>query len=47
MVERDVLARLVDLLQDENTDVPRSSINVITALAKFGKLIYYFLPCED
>jgi hypothetical protein len=46
MVETDVLAFLVGLLQDNNIDGRWSSMKVITALAKFGGLIYHFALCE-
>jgi hypothetical protein len=42
MAETDVVAHLVDLLQDQGSDVRQSSteiIEVITALAKYGWLI--------
>jgi HEAT repeat protein len=47
MVEVDVLARLFDVLQDEDKYVNQSAIKVITALAKFGRLIYHFVLCKD
>jgi hypothetical protein len=46
MVETNVLTRLVGLLQDKDSDVRQSAIEAITALAKFGKLIYHFVLCE-
>ena len=30
-----------------HSDVHHSSIDVIAAFAKFGRLIYYFVLCED
>jgi hypothetical protein len=47
MVETDVIARLVGLLQYQNSDVWKSSIKVIIALAEFGRLINHFIPCGD
>jgi hypothetical protein len=47
MVETDVLAHLVGLLQDDDSDVRRSSVDTITSLAKFGRLIYHSGLCED
>jgi hypothetical protein len=47
MVETDVFAYLVGLLQDGDASVHWSSIKAITALAKFGRLIYHFVVCED
>jgi hypothetical protein len=47
MVETDVLTCLVGLLQDGDAVVRKSSIKAITALAKFGRLIHYFVLCED
>jgi hypothetical protein len=47
MVEVDVLARLFGMLEDEYEDVHQSAIKVITALAKFGRLIYHFVLCKD
>ena len=46
MVETDVIARLVGLLQDQNSYVCQSSIGAITALATFGRLIYHFVLYE-
>jgi hypothetical protein len=42
-----VLARLVGWLQDDHSDVRRSSVNTIIRLAKFGRLIYHSGLCED
>ena len=42
MVETDVLAHLVALLQDGNPELQSSSINAIATLAKLGRSIYYF-----
>jgi hypothetical protein len=42
-----VFARLVGLLQDDDSDVRRSSVNNITSLAEFGTWIYRFGVCED
>jgi hypothetical protein len=47
MVETDVLACLVGQLQVKTAGPPQPSINVISALAKFGRLIYHFVLCED
>ena len=47
MAETAVLAYLFDLLQDKSGDIQRSSIKIIIALARFGRLIYHFVPCED
>jgi hypothetical protein len=47
MVESDVLSHTVGLLQDYYPDVRQSVIELITALAKFGRLIYYSVLCED
>jgi hypothetical protein len=47
MVETDVLAHLVHLLQYEDLEERWSSVKIITALAKFGRLIYHFVLCED
>jgi hypothetical protein len=47
MAETDVLARLVGLLQDYYPDVRQSAIEAITALSKFGRLIYHSVPCGD
>jgi hypothetical protein len=47
MVEADILACLVGLLQDGVATVRITSIKAITALAEFGRLIYHFLLCED
>jgi hypothetical protein len=47
IVETDVLARLVGLLQDQDSGVCQSSIEVIIALAEFGRLINHFVPCGD
>jgi hypothetical protein len=47
MVETDALACLVRMRQDENINGHLSSIEVITALAEFGTLIYHFVLCED
>jgi hypothetical protein len=47
MVETDVFAHLVGLLQDQDPVVCQSSIKVIIALAKFGRLIYHFEICGD
>ena len=45
-METYVIARLFGLLQDSHLDVRQASIDVITALAKFGKLIYHFVLRE-
>ena len=47
MLETDVLARLVGLLQVGGSYGCQSSIDVIAVLAKYGRLIYYFVLCED
>jgi hypothetical protein len=47
LVEADVLASLFDLLQDDFPHVRRSAIEAITALAKFGGLIYHFVLRDD
>ena len=50
IAETDVLARLVGLLQDQDSDVDQSSIEIIeaiTALANFGWLINHFVLCGD
>jgi hypothetical protein len=47
MVETDVLARLFGLLQDPGWGARLSFIEVITALAIFGRLIYYFVLCKN
>ena len=39
MLEMDVLDRLVGLLKDQDKDVQQPSIEAITALVKFGRLI--------
>ena len=41
------IARLVGFLQDSRSGVRQASIDVISALAKFGMLIYQFVLCED
>ena len=41
-VDTNVLARLFGLLQNRGSDIRQSLIEVITALAKFGRLIYHF-----
>jgi hypothetical protein len=46
MVEADVLARLFGLLQEPGLEVRQSSIEVITALAKFGTLTNYLVLCK-
>jgi hypothetical protein len=46
MVETDVLAGLFGLLQDPDSGTRQSSLEVITALVKFGWLIYYFVLYE-
>jgi hypothetical protein len=46
MVATDILASLIGLLQDDSSDELQSAIEVITALAEFGGLIYYFVLCE-
>ena len=43
MIKTDVLARLVGLLQDRFSHVCQSSVDVIVALANFGRLIYHFV----
>ena len=40
MVETDVLGRLVDFLQDADSYVRRSSVNIIITLIELGMLIY-------
>jgi hypothetical protein len=45
MVETDFFARIVDLLQDGRVQL--LPIKSITALAKFGRLMYHFVLCED
>jgi hypothetical protein len=47
MLEKDVLARLFGLLQDPSWVARWSSIEVITALVKFGRLIYHFVLYKD
>ena len=47
MVEKNVLARLIGLLQDRNSDILQSSIKAIDSLAKFGGLLYRFILCKD
>jgi hypothetical protein len=47
MVETDIFAHLVGLLQDQDPIVRQSSIKVIIALANFGRLIYHFVLCVD
>jgi hypothetical protein len=47
MVETDVFARLIGLLQDQDSYVYQSSIEVIIAFANFGRLMYHFVLCED
>ena len=47
MMETDVLVRLVGLLLDQDSDVRRSSIKAISSLARFGRLTYHFVLCED
>ena len=46
MMKTHVLVRLVGLLQHQDSDIRRSSIEAIVALAKFGRLIDHFLPCR-
>jgi hypothetical protein len=47
MVEADVFDFLVGLLQNGNAAIGWSSIQIITALVKFGRLMYHFVPCEN
>ena len=47
MVETDVLAHLFALLEDQDSVVQCSFVNAITTLAKYGRLIYHFVLCED
>ena len=47
MVETDVLDRLLNLLQDQNSDVCQLSIKAIIAFAKIRRLMYHFLLCKD
>ena len=47
MVKPDFIARLFKLLQDLNWDTRQSSVEAITALVEFGRLIYRFVLSED
>ena len=47
MVKTDVLDCLVGLLQNQDSEIQQSSVKAITALAKFGRLIYNFVLCKD
>ena len=47
MVEPDFFTCLFDLLQSPDWGARQSSVEVITALAKFGRLIYHFVLCND
>ena len=47
MVEPKFIARLFKLLQDLDWRARQSSVEVIAALAEFGRLIYHFVLCED
>ena len=47
MMETNDIARLVGLLRNQSSNVRQSSINVIATLAKFGKLLFHFVLCED
>jgi hypothetical protein len=46
-MEADVLARVFGLLQDPGWGARQLAIAAITAFAKFGRLIYHFVLCED
>ena len=46
MVEAHVLARLFGMFQEPSLEVRQSSIDVITASAKFGGLTNYLVLCE-
>ena len=47
MAEPDFIARLLKLLQDLNWGTRQSSVEVITALGEFCRLIYHFVLCTD
>ena len=50
VVETDVLARLIGLLQDPSSNIRQSSVEVITTLSKFGRLIWiisYYARTND
>ena len=47
MVETYVISRLVDLLQDSDWGAYESSVETVTALVKFGTLLYHLVLCED
>ena len=47
IVEPDVFTRLIGLLQNPDWGVRQSSVEVITTLAEFGRLIYHIVVCED
>ena len=47
MIDANVSGDLVALLQDENSDLQWLSLNTITTLAKFGRLICYLRLCKN
>ena len=47
MVRTEVPACLFGLLQNPDWIARQSSVEVITALAKVGTLIYHFVLCKD
>ena len=47
MAKTDVLGRLIDFLGDSDSYVRWSSVEIITALAKFGTLIYLACPSAN
>jgi hypothetical protein len=47
MVETEVLAGLVGLLEDRDSSAQRLSMGAITTFAEFGRFIYHFGLCED
>ena len=47
MMETDILGHLVGLLEGRGWNVCQSSIGVIAALARFGRLLCHFVLCKD
>lgn len=46
MLETHVLDCLIGVLKGEDEDVQQSSMKALTALAKFGRLIFHFVLCD-
>ena len=42
LVETDVLARLFGMLESQDSDIQRLSVNAITTFAEFGEFLYPF-----